>query len=130
MSRAERFRDQRGVTLIETVVALGLFAMAAATTATFLVAQVRYASDNNLQTKAYSLAEEELEYLRSERFNDMAGGSKLVTVGAVKYNIVDTVTDDTPANGLKTIKINVGWNDQAGARNVQVQTVYTEVRAF
>jgi prepilin-type N-terminal cleavage/methylation domain-containing protein len=130
MSRAERWRDQRGVSLIETLVALGLFAMAAATMSTFLVAQIRYASDNNLQTKAYSLAEEDLEYIRSERFNDMASGSKLVTVGTVKYNIVDTVTDDTPANGLKTILINVGWNDPAGARSVQVQTVYTEVRRF
>ncbi|MDX2167352.1 MAG: prepilin-type N-terminal cleavage/methylation domain-containing protein [Deltaproteobacteria bacterium] len=133
MKRAERraaWRNQRGITLIETIVALSLFAVTAATMSKFLVAQIRYASNNNLQTKAYSLAEDQLETIRSQRFNDMASSSKQVTMGAVKYTVASTVTDDTPANGLKSINVAVTWTDNTGPKSINVSTIYTEVRRF
>lgn len=128
--RRRRLRSQRGMSLIETVVALGLFAMTAATMSKFLVSQIRFASNNNLQTKAYSLAEDQLESIRALRFNDMAASSKQVNVGAVKYTVATAVSDDTPANGLKTINVAVTWTDNTGPKNVAVSTIYTEVRRF
>lgn len=122
--------DQRGISLIETLVALGLFAMTAATMGQFLVAQTRHASNNHLQTKAMALAAEQLEYTRAQRFNDMVSGSKTKTEGGVIYTIATTVDDDTPANGLKSIEVEVTWNDQTGPKNVAVHTIYTEVRRF
>jgi prepilin-type N-terminal cleavage/methylation domain-containing protein len=133
MKRAERraaVRNQRGLSLIETIVALSLFAVTAATTSKFLVSQIRHASNNNLQTKAYSLAEDQLETIRSQRFNDMVSSSKQVTVGAVKYTVAATVTDDTPSNGLKSINVAVNWTDNSGPKNINVSTIYTEVRRF
>jgi Tfp pilus assembly protein PilV len=122
--------DQRGISLIETLVALSLFAMTAATMGQFLVSQVRHASNNHLQTKAMALAAEQLESTRAQRFNDMQSGSKTKEEGGVTYTIETTIDDDTPANGLKAIEVEVSWNDPTGPKNVAVHTIYTEVRRF
>jgi len=128
--RRHGVRSQRGLTLIETVVALGLFAMSAATMSTFLVTQIRHASNNHLHTRAYALVEDQLEATRAQRFNDMAASTKTVLVGQVSYTVETTVANHTPSNGLKTIDVNVSWNDNVGPRNVAVSTIYTEVRRF
>lgn len=125
-----RWRDQRGISLIETLVALGLFAMTAATMGQFLVTQVRHASNNHLQTKAMALAAEQLELTRSLRFNDMASGTKTKTEGGVTYTVATTVSNNTPASGLKSIAVEVTWNDPMGPKHVAVHTIYTEVRRF
>lgn len=129
-SRMRRLRSTRGITLIETVVALGLFAMTAATMSQFLVHQIRAASTNNLYTRAYALAEEQLEATRALRFNDMIGTSKNVTVGGTIYTVATQVDDDQPSNGLKKIKVDVSWKDPQGPKVVTVNTIYTEVRRF
>ena len=129
-TRRARWREQRGISLIETLVALALFAMTAATMGQFLVTQVRHASNNHLQTKALALAAEQLEATRAERFNDMHSGTHTETVGGVLYTIETTVDDDTPANGLKSIAVEVSWSDPTGPKNVAVHTIYTEVRRF
>ncbi|MGH7786212.1 MAG: type IV pilus modification PilV family protein [Candidatus Binatia bacterium] len=128
--RRGALHDQRGVTLLETVVALGLFAMSAATIGTFMVSQIRHASSNDLYTKAYALAEEELEATRALRFDDMADGTRTVQLGGMSYTVVKQVDDDTPASGLKQIQVDVNWSDSGGPRNVSVHTIYTEVRRF
>lgn len=128
--RRRRRLTARGISLIETLVALGLFAMTAATMGRFLVTQIRQASNSHLQTKALAMAAEQLEATRAQRFNDMESGTTTKTVGGVLYTIVTTVQDDTPANKLKTIDVNVSWKDPMGQKNVTVSTIYTEVRRF
>jgi len=131
MKSSERRRvNQRGISLIETLVALGLFAMTAATMGKFMVTQIRMASTNHLHTKALAMAAEQLETTRALRFNDMVSGSKTKTVGGVTFTVQTTVNDDTPTNGLKSITVNVGWKDPLGQKNVTVNTIYTEVRRF
>ncbi len=125
-----RRRGTGGFSLIETLVALSLFAMTAATMGQFLVTQIRHASNNHLQTKAYSLAAEQLEATRALRFNDMLASTRTVAFNGVQYTVATDVDDDTPSNGLKTIEVDVSWNDPTGPKNVSVSTVYTEVRRF
>ena len=120
----------RGISLIETLVALALFAMTAATMGRFLVAQIRQSSNNHLQTKALSLAAEQLEATRALRYDEMTSTSRTATVGGVMYTISTTVDADSPAHGLKSIAVNVSWSDQHGQKNVTVNTIYTEVRRF
>ncbi len=129
-STEPRRRGAGGFSLIETLVALSLFAMTAATMGQFLVVQIRHASNNHLQTKAYSLAAEQLEATRALRFNDMLASTRTVAFNGVQYTVATDVDDDTPSNGLKTIEVDVSWNDPTGPKNVSVSTVYTEVRRF
>jgi Tfp pilus assembly protein PilV len=116
--------------LIETLVALALFAMTAATMGQFLVAHIRQSSNNFLQTKALSLAAEQLEATRAQRYADMVSGTRTETIGGVTYTIATTVDSDSPSGGLKTIAVDVSWNDPQGPKNVTVNTIYTEVRRF
>lgn len=123
-----RVRAQRGLSLIEVFVALGLFAISAATIGKYLVSHIRLGTSNYLYTQAYVLAEQELESTRALRFADMAPGSKLVAIGGRKFTVATQMLNDTPANGLKQITVNVSWNEPLGAKNVAVRTIYTEVQ--
>ena len=122
--------NARGISLIETLVALALFAMTATTMGRFLVAQIRQSSNNHLQTKALALAAEQLESTRAEKYADMTSGTRTVMVGGVTYTVATTVDTDSPSHGLKAIEVAVSWNDPQGQKNVTVHTIYTEVRRF
>lgn len=129
-SPARRRRSsQRGVTLLETLVALGLFAMTAATMGNFLVSQIRRSSSNYLYSQAYVLAEQQLETLRAlPQYTDIVPSSTSTGVGGTQFTVATSVLNDTPADGLKQITVNVSWHDNMGAQNVAVQTVYTQVQ--
>jgi Tfp pilus assembly protein PilV len=121
---------QRGISLMETLVALGLFAVTAATMGNYLVSQIRMSSYNYLYTEAYALAEQQLENTRALHFNDMVPTSSTSTVGGMQYTVATAILNDTPADGLKSITVNVSWKDQRGPQNVAVQTIYTEVQRY
>jgi prepilin-type N-terminal cleavage/methylation domain-containing protein len=127
-TRRHRIASQRGVTLIETLVALGLLAISAATMGNYLVKQIRFSSSNFLYTQAYAMAEEQLESTRALRYNDMVAGSKTKAVGGTTFTVATQMQDDNPANGMKLITVNVTWSDGQGSKNVAVQTIYTEVQ--
>jgi prepilin-type N-terminal cleavage/methylation domain-containing protein len=127
-TRRRRLRSDRGVSLIETLIALGLLAIGAGTMGNYLVQQIRFASTNYLYTQAYAMAEDQLESVRALRYNDMVAGSKTKTVGSTTYTIATGVQTNMPASGLKLVTVNVSWKDQLGTKNVSVQTIYTEVQ--
>ncbi len=129
-SSARRRLGERGVSLLETMVALGLFIIAAATTGDFLVSQIRQTTENNLYTVAYAVAEEQLESVRAAKYVDMTAGSDQIQKGDVVFDVATTVEADVPAPNLKQITVNVGWAEPGGRRDVEVQTIYTSVRRF
>ena len=129
-SRRRRALGQQGISLLETLVALGLFVIAAATTSNFLVSQIRQTSQNNLYTVAYAVAEEHLEAVRAAKYFDMTGSSLQVQKGAMTFDVDTTVETDVPAPNLKRITVNVGWAEPGGRRDVEVRTIYTSVRRF
>jgi Tfp pilus assembly protein PilV len=128
--RRRRLASTHGMSLIETLVALGLLAVSAGTVGNYLVQQIRMGSTNYLYTQAYSMAEQQLESTRALHYNDMAPGTASATVGATTFTIVTGIQDDTPANGLKQITVTVSWKDTQGPKNVAVQTIYTEVQRY
>ncbi len=128
--RSRRRRSQSGISLIETLVALGLFAITASTMGKYLVQQIRMSSSNYLYTQAYAAAEEELEATRALRYNDMAPGTRTKDIGGTRFTIDRQVVNDSPANGLKAITVNVSWKEPQGSRSVAVQTIYTEVQRY
>jgi prepilin-type N-terminal cleavage/methylation domain-containing protein len=127
---SHRLAGQHGFSMVETLVALGIFALTAGTMGNYLVQQIRLSSTNYLYTQAYALAEEQLEATRALRYNDMVGGSKTAAIGGATFVVATEIQDDVPANGLKQIKVDVTWSDEQGLKNVAVQTIYTEVQRY
>jgi type II secretion system protein I len=127
--RADRrpARGERGITLIETLVALSLLAISAATISNFLVQQIRASNTNSNYTIAYELAVQELEDVRAQLYDQMGTRSKDHKVGGIDFDIETQVTEGTPAPNMKKIDVAVSWNEPSGDRNVALHTIYTAV---
>ena len=126
--RASRWSCCRGVTLMETMVALTLFALCSSAIGRLMTAQIRMASTNNLTSRAYALAEEELEAIRALDYSDIASTSRTLDVGNVHFSLATVVQANVPATNLKSITVTVSWNEPTGSRNVALNTIYTAVK--
>lgn len=120
--------NQRGASLIEAVVSLGLLALSAAATGDFVVHQVRANSGNYSYTTAYSLAAEEIEDLRTLDYDDIGSRTAAHDDGAIRFTVTTTVLANTPETNMKQITVDVAWNDPAGDQHVTLQTIYTSIR--
>jgi len=123
-----RLACRQGTTLIETIVAVGLFALTAATMSDFLLQQIRMGGANYSYSKAYALAAQEFEDMRSMSYDDMASRSSTTTEGSTTYTVQTTVLADTPEPNMKKITVQVSWTEPSGAKNVKVYSIYTAVQ--
>jgi prepilin-type N-terminal cleavage/methylation domain-containing protein len=127
-ARAPQALGQRGVTLIETLVALALFAISMAGIGSFLVQQIRMSSRNYITSVAYSLAEQEMEALRALEYEEIAGRSSSQENGGTTFTLSTEVQNETPAENMKQITVNVSWPAFEGTQNVSLQTIYTRIK--
>jgi Tfp pilus assembly protein PilV len=125
--RLRRLAGQSGITLLETIFSLSLFALSVATMSNFIVTQIRSATTNDNYTIAYELAVEELENVRAQLYDQMESRSREYDVGGMTFEVETNVEADEPAANMKTIDVDITWNEPAGERNVALQTIYTAV---
>ncbi len=121
-------QHQRGASLAEAMVAVGLFAIALAAVGSFLVTHIRRAAWSYQRTYAYALAEQELEAMRALDYDQMAGGSRTAMLGNTTFTVTTTVLNNSPAPQVKTVSVNVSWADQRGPQAINVSAAYTKVR--
>jgi Tfp pilus assembly protein PilV len=114
--------------LIETLVSLSLFVLAAAAVSNLLVSQIRIENGNANYTTAISLATSALENLRSLDYPSIpASQITTTTVGPVTYTVTSTAAFDTPATGMARITTAVTWTDLLGSQTYTVNAIYTDV---
>lgn len=119
---------ERGATLIESVVALGLFTIATAAIGNLLVGHIRTKGSNLAATTAVVVAERELEDLRALDYADIATRTSTQTFGALTYTVSTTITNDAPAPNLKTIQTLVSWSEPSGSKNYVLNAIYTAIK--
>jgi Tfp pilus assembly protein PilV len=133
MSGGEHFRDrqryhrQAGTSLVETLVALALFAIGLVTVGRFLSMHVRMSASNTLSSTAYALAEAQMENLRTADYPDIVSQTSTQRQGAVTFTVTTQVTPDAPAPNMKSIVIDVTWQEPMGPRDVALHTIYTQI---
>jgi prepilin-type N-terminal cleavage/methylation domain-containing protein len=126
--RRNRLTTQPGFSLIEVVVSLGLFVLAAAAVSSLLVSQMRMETSNATTTTAISLAARTLEDIRALDYADIpASQTSTTTVGGLTYTVTSRAVFDTPSTGMASITATVRWNEPLGARSYTLNAVYTDV---
>jgi len=119
--------SQRGATLVESLVAVVMFALTARATGILLSQQFRMQVTNFTTTTAIALASKEIEDLRALDYPNVASRSSTVTAGAVTYNIQTTVVADSPKANLKSITASVRWTEPSGPKAYSLYAIYTDV---
>jgi prepilin-type N-terminal cleavage/methylation domain-containing protein len=123
-----RRQTQNGVTLVETLVALGIFAVAASAVGRFLSEEIRNASSNHLASNAYALGEQEMENVRMLNYDEMVSREFTKTIGPITYTVATEVTANSPAPNMKAIRVTVSWTEPRGDKNVALHTIYTSIK--
>lgn len=113
--------------MIESLVALTLFALTAAAIGSLMTWEIRLQGTNGTTTAAISLAEKEFEDLRSLDYGTIASRSAVRAVGGAKYTMQTTVVPDSPAPYMKTITTNVTWTEAIGSQSYSLYAIYTDV---
>jgi type II secretory pathway pseudopilin PulG len=129
MSCRRHRRTQRGATLIESVVALGVFGMVATAAGALLTQHIRGQRTNGTTTAAITVAEAEMESLRSLDYPDIAARTFDPTpaAGSPAYHVKTTVVADSPAPSLKSITTQVTWTEPAGVKAISLYAIYADV---
>jgi prepilin-type N-terminal cleavage/methylation domain-containing protein len=120
---------ERGVSLLEVLAAMALFAIVASGTVALATQSIRRTLDNRQSTAAVLLAAQEVENLRTLDYPAVASESYTQTVAGQLFNVNTVVASDTPVANVKMITVTVSWTSIAGPRSYAVQTIYTDVTA-
>ena len=120
-------RRQRGISLLEVLAAMTLFAIVASGTGALATQSIRRTAQNRHATAAVLLAQQELERLRGLPYANITPGVSSAAMGGQTFTVTTAVQADTPAANMSLITVRVSWTGAEGARSYAVQTIYTAV---
>ncbi len=135
--RRRLVEDERGLSIVEVMVAMTIFAMIAAGAAAGIVSTLYLSQDNRARQAALNLASAEISAVRSDdNIFDVTGstttkrvGKRDFTVKRVSSWINSTGTDNTCGAGsgqlaYKRVNVEVSWASRAATtRSVQLDTL-------
>lgn len=127
-----RCANTQGFTLIESLVALSIFAFSLVVLAYLMNSTMQTDLEARRITAATTLVQQKLEQLRHMAYSAVvssaspeilneAGG----TTGSTLYTRSWTVANDSPMAGMKTVQVTTAWTDRSGSHQVRLQTILT-----
>ncbi|HUM00284.1 MAG TPA: prepilin-type N-terminal cleavage/methylation domain-containing protein [Mycobacterium sp.] len=120
---------QRGVSLMEVLAAMVLFALVASAIGALATQSMVHTVRNRHSTNASLIAQQELERLRGLDYVDLASSTSTKSMAGQTYTVVSNVASNTPATSMSTITVTVSWDGPEGARSYVVQTIFTSIDA-
>ena len=126
MTRKTR-RSQRGISLLEILVAITLFALTSSGLAAFLVQSLRRTAGNRASTGAVIAAQHEVEDLRSLDYPAIVSRSYATTITGTSYGVGTIVQNDTPASGMKQVTVTVSYTEPLGPESYVLRTILTQI---
>ena len=121
----------RGFTLIEALISLGIFAVGVAALMPLALTNVRANSNAAVRTHALALAQEEIERFRALTFSDLpaVGTGTPAVLDDVYTRHWEVAAVPTPLTGdgddLRRIRVVVRWDVPTGSGNVTLTTAKT-----
>lgn len=122
-------KRQRGVSLMEVLAAMVLFALVASAIGALTTQSMVHTVRNKHSTNASLIAQEELERLRGLDYVNLTSSTSTMSMGGQTFNVVSNVAANTPAANMSTITVTVSWTGPEGSRSYVVQTIYTSINA-
>ncbi len=136
---AERVQDERGFTLLELVVAIGVFALLASALFAGIASALNLNRNNRNRSISANLASQEMDKIRSTAFTSLPLGltSTTQTVDGVPYTVQrETEWTSTSAStgpcdaaggtpALLRVRVSVSWTNMTGTQPVVSDTVLT-----
>jgi len=120
---------ERGVSLIEVLAAMTLFAVVASGIAALATQSMVRTVQNRHATAAALLAQRELERIRALPYASVAtaGGGSSAIVQGQSFTLNTVILTDTPALNMSQITATVSWTGPEGSKSYAVRTIYTSV---
>jgi len=120
-------RRQQGVSLLEALCAISLFAIVSTAIATLAVGSVRSSALSRDSTEAAMLAQWQMEQIRGLDYPSMASTTTSATMAGKTYTVATNVQTDVPAANMKDIKVTVSWSAPGGARSYSTESIYVDI---
>lgn len=125
-------RDE-GFTLVEVLVATGIFAIAVFAITGFYLTASTHGLIGRSETAGALLAEQRIEFLRSKSYGSLAGFAATETVDELgtptpggRYTRVTAVTPYLGPSRLTQLDVTVSWVDGDQARTITLTTVVVD----
>jgi prepilin-type N-terminal cleavage/methylation domain-containing protein len=118
-----------GFTLVETLAAMTLFALAAAAVSSIAITATRRTTQNRHAMSAAFIAQQEMEHLRGLDYANLVSETLSVPLGGQTFTVNSVVTPDLPVLNVKTVVVTVSWTGPEGSKSYAVTTYYTDVTA-
>jgi prepilin-type N-terminal cleavage/methylation domain-containing protein len=136
---AERVHDERGFTLLELVVAIGVFALLSSALFAGIASALNLNRNNRNRSVSANLASQEMDKIRTTAFTSLPLGltSTTQTVNGVPYTVqretewTSTTASTGPCDAaggtpaLLRVRVSVSWSDMTGTQPVVSDTVLT-----
>lgn len=122
--RRARLDDQRGFTIVETLVAIGIMAVAFLGMAGVHTISSRAQSLGQNQGLARFVADQQLELMRRKPINQIDAYTGSTTVQGVTFGIQRTVTNVTMG---RKVTVKATWTDRFGPRSLTLTTIVSQV---
>ncbi|MGA3084480.1 MAG: prepilin-type N-terminal cleavage/methylation domain-containing protein [Thermodesulfobacteriota bacterium] len=110
-------REEQGYTMVEVLIGMALLLIGLLAVAQMQIMTMITNSKANQRTTAITLAQDQMELLRTRPYANIDTPPLSDTSGI--YSRSWTVADNTPANNMKTVTVTVSWN----GKQVQLQSI-------
>ena len=123
-ARRRALRDQRGFTIVETMVAIGIMAIAFLGMASVHAISARAQSLGQNEGLARFVADQQLELMRRTAVGAIQSYTGSTTVQGVSFGITRTVSNVTMG---KKVVVTTTWTDRFGPRSLTLTTIVSQV---